>query len=84
MRRFVVLVHICGVQNILLVLTTIRILFVRVVVVVFMVGCCDAVVTDLVVGRGTGNNVGAEGAQALAQALENNSTLTTLDLHCTC
>ena len=33
----------------LLVLTTIRILFVRVVVVVFMVGCCDAVVTDLVV-----------------------------------
>ena len=33
----------------LLVLTTIRILFVSVVVVVFMVGCCDAVVTDLVV-----------------------------------
>ena len=49
MRRFVVLVHIHVEFRKLLVLTTIRILFVRVVVVVFMFGCCDAVVTDLVV-----------------------------------
>ena len=60
-----------------------RISFVTVVLVVFMVGCCDAVVTNFVYVR-TGNKVGDEGAQALAQALENNSTLTTLNLWGTC
>ena len=52
----------------LLVLTTIRILLVSVVLMVLMVGCCDALVTDLAC-VGTGNDVGDEGAQALAEGL---------------
>ena len=67
----------------LLVLTILRILFVSIVLMVFIVGCCDALVTDLAC-VGTGTYVGAEGAQALAQAVENNSTLTTLNLRGTC
>ena len=67
----------------LLFLTTICILFVSVVLVVFMVGCCDAVVTNFLYVA-TENNVGNEGVQALAQALENNSTLTTISLWSTC
>ncbi len=67
----------------LLVLTIFRISFVSVVLMVFMVGCCNAFVTDFVF-VGTDNKVGLEGAQALAQALENNSTLTSLNLSCAC
>ena len=67
----------------LLLLTTFRILFVSVMLNVSMVGCCDALITDFLYVA-TDNNVGDEGAQALAQALENNSTLTTLDLAGTC
>ncbi len=48
-----------------------------------MVGCCNAILTDFMY-VGTGNGVGAKGAQALAKALENNSTLTTLNLEGTC
>ena len=49
----------------------------------YMVGCCNGLVTDFVY-VGTDNGVGVEGAQALAKALEENSTLKTLNLQGTC